>query len=307
MSRLPSMRSLVMLEAISRQGTFRAAADELNTSPSAISHRIADLEATLGAPLFNRSGRNVELNTAGREYVREIQNALSLISTSASRFAEGAQAIPVRIALHPPFAHSWLAPRMTKLAEAFPNNRFEFIYAARPSEAFTDHVDIAIEWGNEKTCLQKDGKILLPRVVTLISSPEYAAKNCNGWTIDTLQEHSILQLSMAPAEFSQWLIQLHADPSDFETSFRFSSTALLLAAIRNGLGVGIACRNLVADDLRSGKLIAPFDHEFATGDCFYIVKMPRMRDKQLSDRIVAWFVAQAEGGLDRGLPKANAS
>jgi len=103
-------------------------------------------------------------------------------------------------------------------------------------------------------------------------------------------------MSLAPLEFSQWLSQLDADPADFESSFRFSSTALLLAAIRNGLGVGMACRNLIADDLRSGKLIAPFDHELATGDCYYIVKMPRMRDKQLADAIVAWFLAQAEVG-----------
>ena len=299
MARLPSTRSLSILEAISRQGTFRAAAEEFNTTPSAISHRIADLEAELGAPLFNRSGRNVELNPAGREYVRDIRNALSMVSTAGLRFAEGAKSLPVRIALHPPLAHNWLAPRMPQLAEAFPDTQFEFIYAERPSEAFADEVDLAIDWGSERSCLQKGGRILLPRIVTLISSPKYAQTNEECWSVETLKERRVLQLSLAPLEFSQWLSQLGADPDEFNSPFRFSSTALLLAAIRNGLGVGMACRNLIADDIRSGKLITPFEHGYKTGDCYYLVKMQRMRNKQLADAILAWFAAEAEASLDK--------
>lgn len=295
-SRYPSLRSLVMLETVSRRGTFRAAADELNTSPSAISHRIADLEAALGAPLFHRSGRNVELNTAGREYVRDIRIALGMISNSAIRFAEGAKGLPVRIALHPPLAHNWLAPRMIKLAAAFPSNQFEFIYAERPSEAFADEVDIAIDWGTEETCLQKGGQVLVPRVVTLVSSPEYSAMHNNEWSIATLGERRLLQMTLAPLEMIQWLTQLGEDPNRFNFPFRFSSTALLLAAVRNGLGLGLACRNLIAEDLRRKRLVAPFQNEFSTGDCYYIVKMPRMRDKKLADEIRAWFLTEAELG-----------
>lgn len=292
MTRIPSMRSLVMLEAISRQGTFRAAAEELNTTPSAISHRIADLEAVLGAPLFNRSGRNVELNAAGQEYVREIRNALSMISTSGLRFVAGVHAIPIRIALHPPFAHNWLAPRMTKLADAFPNTRFEFIYAERPSEAFADEVDIAIDWGSEQMSQQKGGEILVPRIVTVVASPDHKAAHGGSWNIETLKKQRLLYVGTNRLEFAQWLQRFDADPSDFDGSFQFSSTALLLAAIRSGLGVGMACRNLIADDLRSGRLFAPFDHAFATRDCYYIVKMPRMRDRKLAEAILSWFMME---------------
>ncbi len=294
MPHLPSMRSLTMLEAISRQGTFRGAAEQLNTTPSAISHRIADLEATLGAPLFNRTGRSVELNTAGLEYVREIKIALGIIETSGRRFAEGAKAIPVRIALHPPFAHNWLAPRLNRLAEAFPDNRFEFIYAERPSETFADEVDIAIDWGTEKTCVSKGGETLVPRVVTLVTSADYARTVVGAWTLETLKERRLLQMSSAPHEFGQWLEQFGAEVADFSASFSFSTTALLLAAVRNGLGVGLSCRNLIAKDLQSGRLIAPFEQVLATGDCYYIVKMPRMRDKRLAERISSWFVSESD-------------
>ncbi|WP_286907596.1 LysR substrate-binding domain-containing protein [Roseovarius sp.] len=290
---LPSMRSLIMLEAIGRQGTFRAAAEDLNTTPSAISHRIADLEAALGAPLFTRSGRSVELTAAGREYVRDIRNALGLIASSGLRFSEGAKTIPIRIALHPPFAHSWLAPRMTRLAEAFPDIRFEFIYVERPSEAFSEEVDIAIDWGTEKTSALKGADILIPRVVTLITSPGYIKSSGMDWNIETLRDTRILQTSVSAHEFPLWLEQLGREPSEFDISFRFSSSALLLAAVRNGLGAGLACRNLIAAELSSGALVAPFNEVLETGDCYYLVKMPRMRDKCLSEAIASWFTAEA--------------
>ncbi|MEQ9258125.1 MAG: LysR family transcriptional regulator [Roseovarius sp.] len=162
-----------MLEAVARHGTFRGAAQELNTTPSAVSHRIADLEASLGAPLFNRSGRSVEITAAGREYAREIRSALGLIATSGQRFSAGAESVPIRIALHPPFAHTWLAPRLSRLADSFPEYNFELVYVDRPSEAFGDEVDIAIDWGAELTSAEKGGDVLLPRAVTLVSTPSY--------------------------------------------------------------------------------------------------------------------------------------
>jgi LysR family glycine cleavage system transcriptional activator len=56
MVHIPSNQSLAMLEAVARLGTFRPAAAELNATLSAISHRIADLEANLGCLVIKRNG-----------------------------------------------------------------------------------------------------------------------------------------------------------------------------------------------------------------------------------------------------------
>ena len=58
---MPSMQALRCFEAASRMESFKAAANELHITPSAISHRIADLEAMLGVALFERGGRSVKL------------------------------------------------------------------------------------------------------------------------------------------------------------------------------------------------------------------------------------------------------
>src|ERR1700730_6016085 len=73
---------LVELEAvvaIARRGSFRAAALDLDMSPTAIGNAVAGLEKRLGVRLFNRMTRNVALTSAGREYVENC-------STSSNRF-----------------------------------------------------------------------------------------------------------------------------------------------------------------------------------------------------------------------------
>ena len=65
---LPSLAALRSFEAAARLLSFRAAADELLVTQSAISHQIAELERRLGVGLFIRHSRRVELTAAGELY-----------------------------------------------------------------------------------------------------------------------------------------------------------------------------------------------------------------------------------------------
>jgi DNA-binding transcriptional LysR family regulator len=74
--------------AIARLGSFRAAALDLDMSPTAIGNAVASLENRLGVRLFNRTTRNVALTSAGREYVEAIAPALSDIRNAAQAVAD---------------------------------------------------------------------------------------------------------------------------------------------------------------------------------------------------------------------------
>src|ERR1700720_3331791 len=82
---------LIELEAvvaIARLGSFRAAALDLDMSPTAIGNAVASLENRLGVRLFNRTTRNVALTSAGREYVEAIAPALSDIRNATQAVAD---------------------------------------------------------------------------------------------------------------------------------------------------------------------------------------------------------------------------
>lgn len=58
---------------IARLGTFRAAAERLNTTQPAISARVRELEERLGIAIFRREGRRMVLTTRGRRLVQECE------------------------------------------------------------------------------------------------------------------------------------------------------------------------------------------------------------------------------------------
>ena len=66
MRKLPPLAALRAFEAAARHSSFKRAANELNVTPTAISHQIRLLEATLGLQLFVRGIRRVDLTPAGQ-------------------------------------------------------------------------------------------------------------------------------------------------------------------------------------------------------------------------------------------------
>ena len=84
MTNLPPLECLRYFDAAARHENFVRAAEELGVTPAAVAHRIRMLEGHLGAPLFNRYPRGVDLNTQGRRYHDDIQRILDDIRRSST-------------------------------------------------------------------------------------------------------------------------------------------------------------------------------------------------------------------------------
>ena len=82
--RLP-LRAISVFETVARRGTFKAAADELHLTPSAVSHQIRALEDELGVGLFLRESRGVKLAPAGSEYAERLHDLLDGVRTAKIR------------------------------------------------------------------------------------------------------------------------------------------------------------------------------------------------------------------------------
>jgi len=113
---------------IARLGTFRAAADFLNTTQPAISGRVHDLEEAVGAPLFHKRGRRMELTPRGRELVQQVQPLLVhlddiLVGHSDPAAASGV----VRIGAGEIAALSWFPQFMAQLKLRMPRVTCEVV------------------------------------------------------------------------------------------------------------------------------------------------------------------------------------
>jgi len=89
----PGLTELTAVLAVARQRNFRAAADELGMSRSALSHAVSTLERRIGVRLFNRTTRSVSLTEAGEQFVASVSPALKQIE-HAVMAATSRQATP---------------------------------------------------------------------------------------------------------------------------------------------------------------------------------------------------------------------
>jgi len=99
-------------EAVARRAGFGAAAEELHVTQSAVSRQIKSLEDELGAPLFTRGTRRVELTQAGQLLLRVIAPALGRIDNAVRQIRQQRGRAQVSLSTFPSFASLWLLPRL---------------------------------------------------------------------------------------------------------------------------------------------------------------------------------------------------
>ena len=99
-------------EAVARHLNFRLAAEEMALTQSAVSRQIQALEDEVGAPLFLRHTRAVELTAAGALLLQAVAQALPRIDTAVRQIRQSAGRRHVTVTTFASFASMWLIPRL---------------------------------------------------------------------------------------------------------------------------------------------------------------------------------------------------
>src|SRR5438876_888654 len=143
---LPPVKSVLTFEVVARLGSISKAAEELNLTPSAVSHQMTNLESHVGRKLFERTARGVDLTPAGQRYQQSLAGALAIIASAAEDArAEGIEIL--RIQASPSFAGLWLMPRLPRFVSEHPDIKFR-LYASHVHSDFSrGDVDIDIRYG----------------------------------------------------------------------------------------------------------------------------------------------------------------
>ncbi|MFG8648195.1 LysR family transcriptional regulator, partial [Pseudomonas aeruginosa] len=114
------LTALRTFESAARQSSFKAAAEELAVTPTAVSHQIRSLEAWLGVPLFQRLPRQVRLTDCGERLFRSLHGALLEISQSVDTLRPQRSGGNLTVSTTPAFAALWLVPRLGRFYAAHP-------------------------------------------------------------------------------------------------------------------------------------------------------------------------------------------
>jgi DNA-binding transcriptional LysR family regulator len=141
----PSARALSALSLLATFGSLREAADRLGVTRSALSHRIAELEKSLGVALVRKAGRNLVLTEDGERLLGSVGDALDRIDAAVQPFQRNRGQI--RLSTVATFASHWLIPRVAEFQAQHPQIEVVISTTTRAVDLRVEDVDCAIRHG----------------------------------------------------------------------------------------------------------------------------------------------------------------
>jgi LysR family glycine cleavage system transcriptional activator len=291
--RLPPLNAMRAFEAVARNGSVTAAAHELSVTQGAVSRHVASLEDWLGAKLFTRTPRGVEMTGKGLAYFRTLKRALDQIDSATRRLQKNREEDLLRLKLPPTFAIRWLIPRLASFHALHPQLDVQITTSHETADFDREDVDAYIHSEREPRAgpgfRRLFGETLLP-----VCSPQLLKHGPKLRKPRDLAKHVLLCSMNRPHDWPSWLAAAGVPDIDGNDGLKFENAALAYQAAIDELGVMIAQRALVEDDLRSGRLVAPIALPVRTSGSYYLAYSP---NRARSARLVAfeeWIVAQAQ-------------
>lgn len=243
-------------------GSFSAAGRDLGVAPSSVSRSVADLEAALGARLFQRTTRKLSLTEAGRLY--HDRAARILLDVEEARLAVGqltdAPSGLLRISLPASLASRHLIPALAAFQARYPAVKAAVAVTDRLSDLVDEGFDLALRIGTLEESSLVARKLGAARRV-LCASPAYLAGHGLPESPNDLAGHSCILLRSHPGA-SAWTFKPRGGPKEERTLVRVSGTLIaddgpaLVAAAVAGLGLALVPRWLAGAELARGELRA---------------------------------------------------
>ncbi len=286
---LPSLAALRAFDAAARLGSFKAAADELNVSATAISHHIRGLEAQTGIALFLRGTRQVSLTDEGRQLAEATASAFSRIETVLDALSVAENTLT--ISTTPAFASLWLAPRVQSFEEQYPQFRIRTIASTEMVDLRRDRaVDIAIRYGvDDKN--SSDDPLVLRESFAVFGAKDYVAQ------LAGLADAQFISTVWMSAELKQptwsdWFTAAGEHPSANAQYREFYQEHEVLQAGLAGQGL-ILLSDVLAEDMVSRGWLEPYRPDIRLeGFAYRVVVDPHKADSRKLKAFRPWLATE---------------
>ena len=269
MFRFPSLNALRAFEVAARHQSMKSAAAELNVTPGAISRHVQHLESVLDVSLFDRHNREVVVTPAGAAYMKQLHAAFSLIHEATEQVRTTDDRRPLHIWSSITFTMRWLMPKLTSFQAAHPGLDVIFTTSLKPLNFAVDKIDLAIR-NHPMPGEDLQSMLLFETPLVPVCAPRLLDGPLPLATLGDLRRHTLLRSSIRRDDWEKWLAGAGSGPFDDAHSILFETSSLAYQAAVEGLGVVVAQRALIEDDLAAGRLVVPIDFALHGEACFYL-------------------------------------
>lgn len=292
-------------EAVARRLGFSAAAEELYLTQPAISRQIKALEDELGAPLFLRGTRKVELTAAGVQLLRGVLPLLQRLDTTVRQIRSARGRRHVSVSTFASFASLWLLPRLSAFEKLHPDIDIRISASDAMVDLDDPDIDLVLRYCHPDDAppgaLRMFGDRITPTVSCALAQQSARGHAPPLRQPSDLAQHTLLEEDdhRPSADFLSWRGWLRdngvpaLEPARWlYLNFTYQQVQAALA----GGGVALGRLPLIIDSLARGELVEPFglarrsDSPYA----YWLIDLARERGSRPEvGAFAAWLGEQA--------------
>ncbi|WP_260961228.1 LysR family transcriptional regulator [Pseudomonas citri] len=271
--RMPSLRATRAFVAAAKYQSFTRAAEALCVSQAAISRQIRELEEYLGAQLFMRVGRAVELTAAGSVYFEAAQLSFVNIAQAAERIRSAPTQKPVlTVCCSPAFSALWLSHHLPEFRTNNPDIELNLITTqnfvnmepgVEPDIIISKITRVGVGYKSYPLCHD----IIYP-----VCSPTYLERHPEISSLEGMRDSSLLDLSpfgrsgvAEHVDWEMWLAFQNVDiderPAESPPIFHANDYNLIINMVLTHQGIALGWNQLVVGMVEKGLLVRPVEQQ----------------------------------------------
>ncbi len=232
---------LRIFHAVAEAGSLTHAGDTLHLSQSAVSRQIRALEESLNTTLFHRHARGLILTEQG-ELLFDATNAMAKrLETAAARIRDSEEEVfgDLRVTTTTGFGSLWLAPRLPKLYEKYPDLKIDLMLEERVLDLPMREADVAIRM-KEPSQADLIRRRLMSVKMRLFATREYLAKRGTPQSVADLSGHRLICQNPKAVQVTAGarLVQ-ELMASEIPSLLTVNNYFGVLQGVLNNLGIGV--------------------------------------------------------------------
>ena len=245
-----SLKAVRAFVESARLGSFKASAEWLNVTPSAVSHQVKALEDYLGVLLFHRGIREVKLTPQGQRFAEKAMEGLRIIDQATTEVLVSTKRQSVRVAVAPFLATRWLMAKMSEFELDHPDIELEVIATTQPGNVDDPDIDVMIRLGDEPD--ESTYECLFREQLVPVGSAKLASQVSDPKDLAGLP---LLDVATRPGEWGDYLYKAVGLTPAVTHKMAFQNNSPAVEAAVGGVGLTLADPLFIRDELAADRLV----------------------------------------------------
>ena len=273
---------------VARLGSFSGAADKLDLSTSSVSRQVNEFEEWLGAPVFQRTTRQVSLTSAGEFFIDRLQSIVLDIDSLQEEASTLVQSVRGRLRITSAvfYTRHRITPYLKGFLERYPELQVEFVLSDSTTDIVGEGIDLAIRIGQLPDSSLVSRKVDSVRLL-LTASPDFLKRHGMPTKPTDLTEMPCL-VDTVPAHGKYWPI---GKKVRVKSVVEANNGEMIRDLTLQGLGISYLPDFFVNDDLKSGKLVQVLPEINSDEVGVFAVFPPRRQISPNARTFVDWLIS----------------